>query len=114
MKIVIGIVIVLIVGVAFLIPKLFTREEPKDNFDKPHSEYPYVLKGVLYTKTTQISMSIIEYVELVQSKYERYIIIHYQYSDSKFHSGMLTMTEENYLKVRQEFLSRNIAEVKTA
>ena len=104
--------LLIIVGcILFLYNVLFENDGP---LEKRPTEMPYIYHGVLYTSVKEISVKYVVYVELVERKsIVPFIIIHYQYPDSKYHSGMIAMSKIDYLKFRDKLLRDNIVEVKS-
>lgn len=88
-----------------------------DIFTAKPTELPHIYKGVLYTTLKEIPCKYITYIEYIVGGKTAipYIIINYQYPDSKWHLGMMSMSKTDYLKIRTKLLSRyNIVEVRNA
>lgn len=106
-KTIVSILIIAICGM-FLYNFLFHNDGP---LEKQPTETPYVYQGILYTSIKEIPIEYITYVELVGGTAVPFIAIHYQYPDSKYHTGTMTMSKVDYLKFRSSILRYNIIEI---
>lgn len=100
-------IIIAIIGSIFTVGYFmpFWRQKPippsipiEDLKPLPHGSESYIKDGILYTTVKSIPLAYITKIEYVENG-TPFVIIHYQYPDSKYHLGMLAMSFQEYKRL---------------